>query len=152
LQAGVGNVQHGEVGDDPVDHTQASERQFALLKNLRAAVLGVVLHQHHDALDAGDQIHRAAHALDHLAGDHPVSQIAFLRHLHRTQDRQVDMSATDHGEGVGTVEETAPGQTGNSLLASVDKVRVDLVFLREGANAEQAILTLQPYIHAFGDV
>src|SRR5690606_23795389 len=143
---------HGEVGDDPGDHTQACERQFALLENLRAAVLGVVLHQHHDALDAGDQIHRAAHTLDHLARDHPVGQITRLRHLHRTQNRQVDMSATDHGEGVCVVEEAAAGQAGNSLLPCVYQIRIDLVFLREGANAEQTVFALQPYIHSLGDI
>ena len=42
------------------------------------AVLGGVLHHHHHALDAGDQVHRAAHALDHLAGDHPVGEVAVL--------------------------------------------------------------------------
>ena len=31
---------------------------------------------HDDALDAGDEVHRAAHALDHLARDHPVREVA----------------------------------------------------------------------------
>ena len=37
-----------------------------------------VLHRDDHALGAGDQIHRAAHALDHLAGNHPVGEVAFL--------------------------------------------------------------------------
>ena len=55
-----------------------------------------VLHQHDHALHAGHQVHRAAHALDHLAGDHPVGQVALLADLHRAQDGQVDLAAADH--------------------------------------------------------
>jgi hypothetical protein len=35
-----------------------------------------VLHDHNDPLDAGDQVHAPAHALHHLAGDHPVGDVA----------------------------------------------------------------------------
>ena len=69
------------------------------LQQLRA-VLGGMLHHDDDALDAGDEIHRAAHALDHLAGDHPVGEIAVLRHLHRAEDREVDMAAAHHAERI----------------------------------------------------
>ena len=53
------------------------------------AVLGGMLHHHHDALDAGDEVHRAAHPLHHLAGDHPVGEIAILGDLHCAQDRKI---------------------------------------------------------------
>ena len=52
------------------------------------AVLGSVFHQHHHAAHTGDQVHRAAHALDHLAWNHPVGQITLLRHLHGAQNGQ----------------------------------------------------------------
>jgi hypothetical protein len=60
-----------------------------------------MLHDHDDALHARHQVHGAAHALHHLARDHPVGEIAVLGHLHGAQDRQVDMAAADHAEGIG---------------------------------------------------
>ena len=80
-------VKTAEIGHYHVDHVLAGQRQVAFLQELRA-VLGGMLHHHDDALDAGDEIHRAAHALDHLAGDHPVGEIAVLRHLHGAEDRR----------------------------------------------------------------
>ena len=61
-------------------------------------VLGCVLHHDDDPLDAGDQVHRAAHALDHLAGDHPVGEVAVLGDLHGAQDGEIDVSTSNHGE------------------------------------------------------
>ena len=70
------DVDHREVGDDRVHAGDAGQRQRALGQDLRRAVLGRVLHHHDHAAAAGDEIHRAAHALDHLAGDHPVREVA----------------------------------------------------------------------------
>ena len=78
---------------------RAGQRQVAVVQELRP-VLGDVLHHHDDALDAGDEVHRAAHALDHLAGDHPVGEIAVLGDLHRAEDGEVDVAAADHREGI----------------------------------------------------
>ena len=82
----------------------AGQRQGAALQHLGCAVLVGVLHHHHDPLDAGHQVHGAAHALHHLAGDHPVGDVAVLGHLHGAQDRQVDVAAADHREAVGRGE------------------------------------------------
>ena len=79
-----------------VDHAGAGQRQVAALQQLVLVALGGVLHHHDHALDAGHQVHGPAHALDHLAGDHPVGEVAVHRHLHRPQDRQVDVAAADH--------------------------------------------------------
>jgi hypothetical protein len=80
------------------------------VEDLGGAVLGRVIHDHHHALGAGDEIHRAAHALDHLAGDHPVREVALLGDLHRAQDREVDVAAADLGEADSALENTAePG-------------------------------------------
>jgi hypothetical protein len=86
-----------KIGDHHVDHAGAGERQRAAMQEL-GVVLGRVLHHHDDFLDAADQVHRAAHALNHLAGDHPVGEVAVLGHLHGSQDGNVDMAAADHGE------------------------------------------------------
>ena len=50
---------------------------------------------------AVDEVHRAAHALDHLARDHPVGQVAARRDLHGAEHGEVDVAAADHGEGLG---------------------------------------------------
>ena len=99
------DTEHPEVGDDHVDHAGASQRQRALVQELgvdaAVLVLGRVLHDHHDLLDAGDQVHGTAHALHHLAGDHPVGEVAILADLHGAEQREVDVAATDHREAVG---------------------------------------------------
>ena len=77
-EAGVGDVEDGEVGDDALHDAAAGVGQRALLDDLVGAVLGVVLHEHDDPLGAVDEVHGAAHALDHLAGDHPVGDVAGL--------------------------------------------------------------------------
>ena len=64
-------------------------------------------------LRAGHQVHRAAHALDHLAGDHPVGEVALLGDLHGAEDGEIDVAAADHGEAVGA------GEDGRSRAASV---------------------------------
>src|SRR3712207_7032891 len=44
----------------------------------RSLVLGRVLHHDHNLLHAGDEVHGPAHALHHLAGNHPVGEVAVL--------------------------------------------------------------------------
>ena len=46
------------------------------VQDLGRAVLGAVLHDHHHPPRAGHQVHRAAHALHHLARHHPVGEVA----------------------------------------------------------------------------
>ena len=70
--------------------------------NLGSPFLDDMLHDDDDLLDPGDQVHRPAHALDHLAGDHPVGDVALLADLHRAEHGQVDMPAADHREAVAT--------------------------------------------------
>src|ERR1019366_9477667 len=91
------DVEHGQVSDHHIDHAGTGERQVAFVQQLWR-VLGGVLHDHHHLLDAGDEIHGATHALHHLAGDHPVGEVAVLGHLHGAEQRNVDMPAADHGE------------------------------------------------------
>ena len=75
---------------------------------------------------AGDEVHRAAHALDHLAGDHPVGEVARLGDLHRAEDGEVDVAAADHREASRRCEKIAePGMHRDGLLAGVDEVGVD---------------------------
>ena len=148
------DVQHGQVGDDAVHHAHARERQRALGQDLQingaVLLLGHVFHQHHHALDAGHQVHGTAHALDHLAGDHPVGQIALRAHLHGTQDGQVDLAATDHGKAVVAAEDAGAGDGGHGLLAGVDEVGVHLVLGGKRADAQHAVFALQPDLDVSG--
>ncbi|MPN04598.1 hypothetical protein SDC9_151840 [bioreactor metagenome] len=59
-----------------------------------------MLHQHDHAAHAGHQIHRTTRPLHHLAGDHPVRDIALVRHFQRAKDRKIHMTTTDHREGI----------------------------------------------------
>src|SRR6185437_7265132 len=60
-----------KVGDYHIYDAGTGQRQRAIVQELRL-ILGSVLHNHHDLLDAGDEVHGAPHALDHLAWDHPI--------------------------------------------------------------------------------
>jgi hypothetical protein len=102
-----------------------------------------VLHEHDDPLRTVDQVHGAAHPLDHLAGDHPVGDVAVPRDLHGTEDRGVDLAAADHAERRSRVKERRPGPDCHRLLARVDQVRVFVAVVRVGADAEDAVLGLQ---------
>eukprot|EP01025_Chloroclados_australasicus_P040009 TRINITY_DN4164_c1_g1_i6.p1 TRINITY_DN4164_c1_g1~~TRINITY_DN4164_c1_g1_i6.p1 ORF type:complete len:316 (+),score=45.89 TRINITY_DN4164_c1_g1_i6:256-1203(+) len=148
----VVHFEDAQVGDDHVDATLAGQREGALLDDLGLALLVGVLHGDDDLADAGDQVHRAAHALDHLAGDHPVGDIALLADFHGAQDAHVDVPASDHAEALGATEEAGAGAGGHRLLAGIDQVGVDLGLGGEGADAQQPVLGLQPYVHALGDV
>ena len=64
------------------------------------------------ALGAVDEVHRAAHALDHLAGHGPVGDVAARRDLHRAEHGGRDAAAADHAEARGRVEVARrPGST-----------------------------------------
>src|SRR4029077_12004950 len=97
-------------------------------------------------------IHRAAHALDHLAGDHPVGEIAVLRHLHRAEDRKVHVAAADHAERIGRGEIAGRRQFAHRLLAGVDEIGIFLALVGERPHPEHAVLALQLNVHAFGNI
>ena len=109
---------------------------------------------HHDdhAPNAGDEIHCAAHTFDQLARDHPVGEVTVLGDFHRAQDRHIDLAAADHRERLVATEIGCPVHRGDGLLARVDQIRVDLVFGREGADAQHAVFRLKRHVYAFGNV
>src|SRR3546814_2033469 len=111
-----------------------------------------MIHEHDDAPDACDEIHRAAHALHHLSRDHPVGDVAIFRDLHRTEDRKIDVPAADHAETVGRGYIARAGELGDRLLAGIDDVGVDLGAAGVGPEAEHAVFRLERHIHAGGNI
>src|SRR5580698_556085 len=111
-----------------------------------------MLHDDDDFLDAADQVHGAAHALDQLAGDHPVGHIAVLSHLHGAHDGEVDMAAADHAERIRRVEIARGRQLGDGLLAGIDEIGIFVALVGERAEAEHAVLRLQLHAHPGRDV
>ena len=57
-------------------------------------------HGHDNIIGARYQIHGATHALDQFAGDHIGGDITLTVHFKSTQHRQIDMTATNHSEGL----------------------------------------------------
>src|SRR5262249_7879492 len=143
--------EYAEIGDDHVDDAGPRQRQSAFVQEL-GFVLGRMLHHNDHLLDAGDEVHGAAHALDHLAGYHPVGEVAVLSNLHGAEHRQINVSATHHAEAVGAREIAGGRQFGHGLLPGIDEIGILLAFKRERASAEHAVFTLQLDVHAWGDV
>jgi hypothetical protein len=96
------------------------------LQDLRAAVLRAVLHHGDDAAHAGDEIHGAAGALDHLARHHPVGEVAVAA---TSRPPRMDRSMCPPrimAKESALEKKLLPGIAGDGLLAGVDEVGVDL--------------------------
>ena len=86
---------YAELSDDEIHHAEAGDRQRALFQNLWAAILGSVFHYRDDTLHSGHEIHRATGPFDHLAGDHPVRDVAFVGHFECAENGEIDMPAAN---------------------------------------------------------
>ena len=62
------------------------------------------------------------------------------------------MAAADHREGIGAGEDARASNGGDGLLAGVDQIGIDVGFLRERSDAEQAVLGLQGDGHAVRNI
>ncbi len=111
-----------------------------------------MFHRDDDAPRTGHQVHRAAHAFDHFAGDHPVREVALLVHFHRAEHAQVNVTAANHGERIGARKIRSAGKFADRFLAGVDEVSIFLPFDRVRSDAQHAVLTLQDDVHAGGNV
>ena len=92
------DLEHAQVGDDEIDDSQARDGQRALFQNLWAAILGGVFHHCNDSLHSSDKIHRSTGPFDHFAGDHPICNVAFVRHFEGAENCEIDVSAANHRE------------------------------------------------------
>ena len=100
-----------QIGDDAGDAAHPGEGQRALLEQLGCPGLGGVGHEDDDAASAADQIHRAAHAVDALARDHPVRQIAAGAHLHPAEDGGVHVARRESSRSWSRCRRTLPPGT-----------------------------------------
>ena len=122
------------------------------MQQFGAALLVGMVHDDDHAFDTGDQIHRPAHTLDQLTGHHPVGEVARLAHLHRAQNGEIDVAATDHRKRIRAGEKRCARQRGDGLLAGIDQIGIDRIGARKRPHAEHAVFRLQGHVHAIGDV
>jgi hypothetical protein len=78
-------------------------------------------------LDSGDKIHGSANAFDHPAGDHPVSEITKLEHLHSFEGHHALLVL---------------GSSVTVCLPGVDQIRVFLTLTGERPRAKHAVFAL----------
>src|SRR5262249_45869543 len=90
-QTGRRHLDDRHLCDNEVDDVQSGKRQGAPFQDLVPAVLDRMFHRDDHLLGAGDEVHRAAHPLHHLAGNHPVREIPRLIDLQCTEHREIDM-------------------------------------------------------------
>src|SRR3546814_20465147 len=58
--------------------------------------------------------------------------------LHCAQNRQIDMPAADHRETIGGAEKAGRRKSSNRLLSGVDQIRIYLIVIGEGPDAERS--------------
>ena len=83
-----------KVGNDKIDGPRRGERERAFVHDLGFSFRRV-LHGHDHALGARHQVHGTPHSRHHLAGNHPVREIAVGIDLQRSEHGDVDVPATD---------------------------------------------------------
>src|SRR5439155_9977690 len=84
----LGETDHSHISHDQTHRSCRRQRQRAFGDDLRFS-LRSVLHGDDDPLGAADEIHRSAHSRHHLAGDHPVGEMAVRVDLQAAQDRHI---------------------------------------------------------------
>ena len=146
------DVDDRQFGDDVVDDFHSGERQCAFFKDFRLAVARGVLHGDENALGSGNEVHGAAHALEHFAGNGPVGESAFFVHLQRAENGEVHVAAANHGERISGRKIRGAGKFGDGFFARIDEVGINFRLQRIGADAKHAVFGLQNHIHAFGNV
>jgi hypothetical protein len=137
----------GELGDHQIHRTYRRERQSAPRYDLRFAFRGVLHGDHHSAR-AGDEVHRAAHAGHHLAGNRPVRQPPGHVDLQSAEDGHVDMTTTNETERHGAVEGGGTRQRGHRPSAGVGQPGLAHAFLGHRARADQPVLRLEEHLHS----
>lgn len=113
-----------QVCNDGANNLGTSQRQSALLYNLRRSIFSDMARGNHDLglVRVRDQIHCSSHTLEYLAGNHIVGQVAIGTHLQRTKNRHIYMASANHAEGLGAVECGGSRNQGNGLFSGIDNI------------------------------
>ncbi len=151
MEARIGHLKHPHLGDHQVHNVDGGDRQAALPEHLGVALVGM-LHGHDHPPGAGEQVHGAAHAGHHFAGNHVVGDGAPLVHLHGSQHRHVHMAAPNDTKGGGAVKEDAPGQDGGMGAPGVHQVVVLQPLFRGRTHADEAVFRLEEHVAPLGHV
>ena len=122
------------------------------MEDFWGAVFGGVLHDYEHALDAGDEVHCAAHAFDHLAGDHPVGEVACSETCMAPRMARSMWPPRIMAKDSALEKKTGAGERGHDLFAGVDEVGVALVFGRIGPMPSSPFSRLQGDGDVGGDV
>ena len=149
LAAGKGDDRH--FGHDEIDRPRRGQRQVALGDDLGFALRGV-LHGDDHALGAADEVHGAAHARHHLAGDHPVGEMTAGIDLQAAKHGDVDMAAADQAERHRAVEGGRARQRTDRLAAGIGQQRMRHALFGDGTGADQPVLGLEEDVQPFGHV
>ena len=139
-EAVVGDVEDGEVGDDPVDarrgRCSGSVHSSTILCVPSLATCSIITMTR---LAPCTRSIAPPMPLTILPGIIQLARSPVAGHLHRAEDRDVDVAAADHRRScVAESKKRAPGQHGDGLLAGVDQVGVHLVLGRVRPDAEDA--------------
>src|SRR5579883_1513625 len=140
----LGDVEHGEIRIDALDAAGGGQRIAAALADARAAILGRMLDEDAHLPRSRREIHRATDTWREarILG-RPVREIARLGDLERAEQRQIEMTAADHQEGIVVMKEHAAGHEGGQALAGIDEILVLLTRLGRGSHAEDAVLAVE---------
>jgi hypothetical protein len=141
-------LEGGEVGDDFFDAAKAGEGEAAFGEELAFAFGVGMLHGDDDVAGGGDEVHGAAHALDHFAGDLPVGDIAGFADFHGAQDGKVDLAGADHAKAFGGIEKGGAGDRGDGLLTGVDEIGIHFALGRVRSDPEESVFALEDNGHA----
>ena len=91
-------IKDGPIRNQTVDDGTSCQRQGTRLFDFRFAVFVDMFHDDDDAFCSIDEVHRPAHAFDHLARNHPVREVTVLIDFHPAEDREVDVATANHRE------------------------------------------------------
>ena len=95
-----------------------------MLHDLRIPVFRAVLHGDDDLFGAADDIHRAAHAVELLAGDLPVGKVAVLIDLQCAEHGRIQVAAACNGKRHRAVKAAGTGDKCDDFAAGVAQILV----------------------------
>ena len=82
----------------------------------------------------------------------PDDSLAVCRDLERTEDGHVDVSATDHRERPGRIDDRCAGAQRDLPASRVHQIAIRIIRGGQRADTDDAVLRLKEHVEALGDV